>query len=105
MDKVKIKIKIDQLEVLNGLIASFDISHINKAKQQKATISVLNLVSKRLRKLEITKEYALKPFIIKFHYHEAFFYRISLIIIYTYIKPTRMNLMYCLLLILKSINN
>jgi hypothetical protein len=73
MEKIKIKVKIDQLEILNGLVNSFDPSYTDKVKQIKAMISVLNLVSKRLRKLEITKEYVLKPFVIKFHYHEAYF--------------------------------
>ena len=75
MDKVKIKIKIDELIVLNQMFAlnAEYQSQGDDDKELKMIKNISNLLRNTFRKLAITKEFNTKPFTIKFDYFKAYF--------------------------------
>jgi hypothetical protein len=75
MEKIKIKIKIHELIVLNQLF-ELNTEYQGKGdddKELKMIKNISNLLRNKFRKLAITKEFNTKPFTIKFEYFEAYF--------------------------------
>jgi hypothetical protein len=75
MEKIKIKIKIHELIVLNQMF-ELNTEYQGKGdddKELKMIKNISNLLRNKFRKLAITKEFDTKPFTIKFEYFEAYF--------------------------------
>jgi len=74
MKNIGLKLKIEELSVLNELLSKVDYSMTaDKTMQQKASISILIKISNSLKKHAITKQFKTKAFKINYPYHEAYF--------------------------------
>lgn len=72
MQKIKLKIKPNQLKVLNTIF-TFEHNNVRDVMERKVLASLEIILYNKLMTLEVKKRFSNEPFTIKFKYYEAYF--------------------------------